>query len=367
VFAGVSGAGAAIGLLAGGALTEWASWRWVLLVNVPIGIALALVAPLFIGKSPRSEGRFDFGGAIASTGGMALCVYGFIHASDSSWRDAATIGSLVGGVVLLTAFIFIESRAPRPIIPLRLFVSRNRSGIYVLGVGTMGSLIGMFFFLTLFFQNVLAYSPFKTGLAFLPISVSIIVVSGVMMQIVPKIGQRLPLVAGTILITGALGWLSAISPSSNYLGGFLGPMLLYGIGAGMVFMPMTMIGVSEVEMKDTGAASALLNATQQMGGSLVLAIIITVYGAATSGATGGTAHVLTTGASAGFLVAAAFMFVGFLTAVFIVRPAMAGSMASMMPGMGPGMGSEAESPGADVEFPLPAGDSSSAPLAGNAE
>ncbi|GHA78668.1 hypothetical protein GCM10010330_35410 [Streptomyces tendae] len=183
VFAGVSGAGGAIGLVAGGLLTEWVSWRWVLLVNVPSGVALCLAAPLFIGKSPRSEGRFDCGGAITSTGGVALLVYGFIHASESGWREATTIGSFVGAVVLLAAFVLIESRTSQPIIPLRLFASRNRSGIYALGVAMMGSLIGMFFFLTLFFltlffQNVLAYSPLKTGLAFLPLSVSIIIVSG---------------------------------------------------------------------------------------------------------------------------------------------------------------------------------------------
>ncbi|MZG13108.1 MFS transporter, partial [Streptomyces sp. SID5914] len=179
-----------------------------------------------IGKSPRSEGRFDFGGAITSTGGVALLVYGFIHASESGWREATTIGSFVGAVVLLAAFVLIESRTSQPIIPLRLFASRNRSGIYALGVAMMGSLIGMFFFLTLFFQNVLAYSPLKTGMAFLPLSVSIIIVSGVMMQLIPKIGQRLPLVAGTVLITAALLWLSAISADSAYLSDLLGPMLL---------------------------------------------------------------------------------------------------------------------------------------------
>ncbi|MFH8529011.1 MFS transporter [Streptomyces tendae] len=351
VFAGVSGAGGAIGLVAGGLLTEWASWRWVLLVNVPIGVALCLAAPLFIGKSPRSEGRFDFGGAITSTGGVALLVYGFIHASESGWREATTIGSFVGAVVLLAAFVLIESRTSQPIIPLRLFASRNRSGIYALGVAMMGSLIGMFFFLTLFFQNVLAYSPLKTGMAFLPLSVSIIIVSGVMTQLIPKIGQRLPLVAGTVLITAALLWLSAISTDSAYLSDLLGPMLLYGFGAGMVFMPMTMVGVSGVEMRDTGAASGLLNATQQMGGSLSLAVIITVYGAATSDATGGAAHVLAKGASAGFLGAAAITIVALACVVLLVRPVAEDAAAGAMPGAD--AGAEAE-PGLTADGSAPA-------------
>jgi MFS family permease len=152
-------------------------------------------------------------------------------------------------------------------------------------------------------------------------TVSIIVVSGAMMQLIPTIGQRLPLVTGTILITGALLWLSAISASGTYAVVILGPMLLYGIGMGMVFMPLTMIGVSEVEPEETGAASGLLNATQQMGGSLGLAIMVTVYGAATSGATGSKSTVLTTGASAGFLVAAGFTLIAFLIAASVVRPA----------------------------------------------
>ncbi|MEU9635859.1 MFS transporter [Streptomyces tendae] len=244
-------------------------------------------------------------------------------------------------MVLLAAFVLIESRTSQPIIPLRLFASRNRSGIYALGVAMMGSLIGMFFFLTLFFQKVLAYSPLKTGLAFLPLSVSIIIVSGVMMQLIPKIGQRLPLVAGTVLITAALLWLSAISADSAYLSDLLGPMLLYGFGAGMVFMPMTMVGVSGVEMQDTGAASGLLNATQQMGGSLSLAVIITVYGAATSDATGGAAHVLAKGASAGFLVAAAITIVALACVVLLVRPVAEDAAAGMMPGAD--AGGEAES------------------------
>ncbi|WP_399882224.1 MFS transporter [Streptomyces sp. BBFR51] len=357
VFAGVSGAGGAIGLVAGGLLTEWVSWRWVLLVNVPIGVALAVVAPLFIGKSARSEGRFDIGGAITSTGGVGLLVYGFIHASDSGWRDATTIGSFIVAVILLAAFLFIESRTPQPIIPLRLFASRNRSGIYVLGVAMMGSLIGMFFFLTLYFQNVLAYSPLKTGLAFLPLSVSIIVVSGVMMQLIPKIGQRLPLVLGTLLITGSLVWLTAISADSAYLSDLLGPMLLYGLGAGMVFMPMTMVGVSDVETEDTGAASGLLNATQQMGGSLSLAIIITVYSSVTSGATGDKAHVLAKGASAGFWVAVAITVVALALVVLLVRPAENAAMPGMMPGSDAG-GTDAESkPAADGSPSVPLAES----------
>lgn len=332
VFAGVSGAGGAIGLVAGGVLTQGASWRWVLLVNVPIGAALALIAPMVIAKSPRSQGRFDLGGAITSTGGVALLVYGFIHASDSGWREAATIGSFVGAAVLLAAFVFIENRISQPIIPLRLFASRNRLGIYALGVAMMGSLIGMFFFLTLFFQNVRGFSPIKTGLAFLPLSVSIIVVSGMMMQLIPKIGQRLPLVLGTTLITVSLVWLTFIKADSTYLTDLLGPMLLYGIGAGMVFMPMTMVGVSGVQMEDTGAASGLLNATQQLGGSLSLAIIITVYGAATTGATGDPAHVLAKGASAGFWVAVAITVVALLATVLMVRPVEGAPMPGMMPG-----------------------------------
>src|SRR6266498_831826 len=214
VFAAVSVSGAAIGLLAGGILTEWLSWRWVLFVNVPIGILLALVAPRYIAESERQPGRFDLGGALTSTAGMVTLVYGFIRAGQEGWTDALTIGSFVLAV-LLSAFLSIETRTRQPITPLHMFRDRNRAGTYAIMFALAAALFGMFFFLTLFVQNVLGYSPLRAGLAFLP---------------------------------------------------------------------MTIVAVSGVSREESGAASSLLNVMQQVGGSLGLSILVTVFGTASRSA-----------------------------------------------------------------------------------
>ena len=175
VFAAVSGSGAAIGLLAGGMLTSWLSWRWVLFVNIPIGIAIAIIAPLYINESQRHPGRFDVGGAISSTLGMTALVYGFIRAASEGWRDGGAIVSFAVALILLMIFLFIEMGSLQPITPLHMFANRNRSGSYVVMLALSGALFSMFFFLTLFVQEILTYSPLKAGFAFLPVSAGIVV------------------------------------------------------------------------------------------------------------------------------------------------------------------------------------------------
>lgn len=174
MFAAVSAGGGAIGLLAGGMLTEWLDWRWVLFVNVPIGVLIAVLTPLFISESERHPGRFDIAGALTSTGGMASLVYGFISASEEGWRDALTLGSFAAAAVLLALFVVIESRAREPIIPLRMFADRNRTGTYVIMLGLAAAMFGMFFFIVQFVQNVLGFSPIQSGLGFLPVTVAIV-------------------------------------------------------------------------------------------------------------------------------------------------------------------------------------------------
>nr|WP_234347378.1 MFS transporter [Streptomyces specialis] len=320
VFAGVSGAGAAIGLLAGGLLTEWLSWRWVLFVNVPVAALLALAAPRSVAESPRGTGRFDLAGASTSTLGIGALVLGFITASQDGWRRPGTLGAFAAAVLLLLAFVAVERRTAQPITPLRLFADRDRGGIYVVALALTGSLMGLFFFLTLFLQNTLAYSPLETGLAFLPVSLSILMVAGLVTGLLPRIGLKPPLVAGAALLTGALLWFSRIDAGTGYLDGLLGPMLLYGVGTGLIFMPLTMIGVSGVEERDTGAASGLLNTTQQVGGALGLAILVTVYGTVTRNETGDPRDVLAEGAASGFLAAAVFAVVALLVCLVVIRP-----------------------------------------------
>ncbi|MGY0232597.1 MFS transporter [Longispora urticae] len=280
VFAAVSGAGAAIGLIAGGMLTSWLSWRWTLFVNVPIGIVLALLTPRYLKESERHPGRFDIAGAITSTAGMSLLVYGFIRAADKGWSNTGTLASFGAAVVLLAAFILIERRSQQPITPLHLFADRDRTGSYVVMLLTGAAMFGMFFFLTLFVQNVLGYSPLRAGFAFLPVTLAIGITAQLASQILPRTGPKILMMIGGTLAAGGLIWLSRINESSGYVTGLLIPMCIFGLGMGFIFVPVTIVALSRVSNRDSGAASGLLNATQMVGGSLGLSVLVTVFGTA---------------------------------------------------------------------------------------
>lgn len=280
VFAAVSAGGGAIGLLAGGMLTEWLDWRWVLFVNVPIGLLIAFLTPLYISESERHPGRFDITGALTSTAGMASLVYGFIRASEEGWRDSLTVGSFGAAVVLLLAFALVESRAKEPITPLRMFADRNRSGTYVIMLSLAAAMFGMFFFIVLFVQNVLEYTPIEAGLAFLPVTVAIAMGAGLSQRFLPVLGPKPFMMVGSALAAVGLAWQTFIDPGSSYAGGVLGPMLVFGFGMGLNFVTLTLTAVSGVAPHEAGAASGLLNATQQVGGSLGLSILTTVFGTA---------------------------------------------------------------------------------------
>ncbi|MGW5638155.1 MFS transporter [Streptomyces sp. NPDC003832] len=280
VFAAVSAGGGAIGLLAGGMLTEWLDWRWVLFVNVPIGVLIAVLTPMYINESERHTGRFDIAGAMTSTLGMASLVYGFIRAADEGWRDSLTIGSFAAAVALLLAFAFIETRAKEPITPLRMFADRNRSGTYVIMLSLAAAMFGMFFYIVLFVQNVLGYTPIEAGLAFLPVTVVIALGAGLSQRFLPVLGPKPFMLTGSALVVVGLAWQSLIDADSSYVGGVLGPMLLFGFGMGLNFVTLTITAVSGVAQHEAGAASGLLNTTQQVGGSLGLSILTTVFGSA---------------------------------------------------------------------------------------
>ncbi|WP_217181276.1 MFS transporter [Streptomyces sp. AC495_CC817] len=280
VFAAVSAGGGAIGLLAGGMLTEWLDWRWVLFVNVPIGVLIAVLTPMYISESERHPGRFDIAGALTSTAGMASLVYGFIRAAEDGWRDGLTIGSFTAAVVLLLLFGLIERRAKEPITPLRMFTDRNRSGTYVIMLSLAAAMFGMFFFIVLFVQNVLRYTPIEAGLAFLPVTVAIVTGAGLSQRFLPVLGPKPFMVVGSTLVVLGLTWQTFISPDSSYVGGVLGPMVTFGFGMGLNFVTLTLTAVSGVAPHEAGAASGLLNVTQQVGGSLGLSILTTVFGTA---------------------------------------------------------------------------------------
>ncbi|TVL92635.1 MFS transporter [Streptomyces sp. SAJ15] len=280
VFSAVSAAGGAIGVLAGGMLVEWLDWRWIFFVNVPIGLAIAFIAPRRLAESERHPGHFDLSGALTSTLGMASLVYGFIRAAQDGWRDPLTLTAFGTAVVLLTAFVVVERRSPQPITPLWMFGDRNRAATYGIALNLAAAIFGVFFFLTLFVQDVLDYSPLRAGVAFLPVSALIVVGAGLASQLLPRFGPKPHLVAGALLTTAGLVWLTQVEPDSGYAGSILGPMLVFALGMGLQFICLTLMAVSRVAPREAGAASGLLNATQQVGGSLGLSILVTVFSTA---------------------------------------------------------------------------------------
>ncbi|MFI1421417.1 MFS transporter [Streptomyces sp. NPDC020731] len=364
IFAAVSAGGGAIGLLAGGMLTEWLDWRWVLFVNVPIGLLIVVLTPMYINESERHTGRFDIAGAATSTAGMASLVYGFIRAAEEGWRDGLTIGSFVAAAVLLVAFVLIESRAKEPITPLRMFTDRNRAGTYVIMLSLAAAMFGMFFYIVLFVQNVLGYTPIEAGLAFLPVTVVIALGAGLSQRFLPVFGPKPFMLVGSALAAIGLAWQTLISSDSSYVSGILGPMLVFGFGMGLNFVTLTLTAVSGVAQHEAGAASGLLNATQQVGGSVGLALLTTVFGTASKDEAEkqvpgflaeGTAEqkaefaqthqlpapwgheVLTEGISTAFVPAAAMAVLALATAWFVIRVRKS-DLEALSGSAGPGVG-----------------------------
>ena len=281
VYSAMSISGLAIGLISGGLLTTYLSWRWVLFVNVPIGILAALVAPRALTESQRRPGRFDLPGAITSTLGVAALVYGLTSAATSPngvshWGDTKVTVSLAASVVLLASFLVIEARSEYALMPLRIVRNRDRSAanLIMLCIGT--AMFGLFFFLTIFVQTVWGYSALRTGVAYLPMVAVIMAMAGVSAQLVGRIGARPLLIAGSAIAAGGMIWLSRISEHSTYTGGLLGPLLVTAAGLGMLFMPLTLVALNRVSDRDAGLASSLPNVGQQVGGSIGLALLGTV-------------------------------------------------------------------------------------------
>jgi EmrB/QacA subfamily drug resistance transporter len=281
VYAAVSGAGAALGLLLGGILTNYFSWRWVLFVNVPIGIALMIGAFLYLHQSERLQGRFDVLGALLSVSGMVSLVYGFIHVAHSGWGNTETFAVFSAAIVLLIGFVLYEAFvAPEPMMPMRIFENRNRAGTYVVMLVVGAAMFGMFYFITFFVQLVRDYGPLKTGFSFLPVAFTIGIVSQVVAKTLPKLGPKVHMLIGTVLLTLSLLWLSTVDAGTGYVTTLLPGMILLAVAMGNLFVPLTVTAVSKVANTDAGLASALLNVGQQVGGALGLSVMTTVFGTA---------------------------------------------------------------------------------------
>ena len=284
IYMGVITGGSSLGLVLGGVITEWLSWRWVLFINVPIGIAVVVIAPLFVAETPGQPGRFDLAGAVTSTGGVAALVYGFVRAAATSWDDHLALGAFGAAAVLLAAFLAIEARARQPITPLRLFADISRSGSFVARLLLIAGMFGVFYFLTQFLQQVMGFSPLRAGVAFLPLTAALFVMSRTAPRLMPRLGAKPLMIAGMLPAIASLAWLSRVSPATGYWSGVFGPMMLLGIGMGLVFVPLTTASLAGVAPADSGAASSMVNVMQQVGGSLGLAVLVAVFGTASRNA-----------------------------------------------------------------------------------
>jgi EmrB/QacA subfamily drug resistance transporter len=323
IYSAVAMGGASLGLVLGGVITEWLSWRWVLFVNVPVGIVVLAVTPLFVTESARQPGRFDLTGAVTSTGGMTALVYAFIRAAASGWGDRVAVAAFAVAVVLLGLFLLTEARARQPITPLRLFADLGRSGSYLARLLLVAGMFGMFFFLTQFVQEILGFSPLAAGVAFLPLTLTVFGVSRAAPRLIPRFGGTRLMLAGMLPVIAGMAWLAQVSAGTSYLAGILGPMLLLGTGMGLVFVPLTAASLAGVAPADSGAASSMVNVMQQVGGSLGLAILVTVFGTAYRHAGGGAHHALVHGVSAAFSVAALFDVAALLVIALSTGPAVA--------------------------------------------
>lgn len=285
IFGAIAGGGAAIGLLLGGLLTEYMSWRWCLYVNLAFAIPAALFAfSLLVNQVPAVRPRLDIPGTLTATVGLFALVYGFSNAETSSWGDPLTIAMLVASAVLLTTFVLIQLRSANPLLPLRIVLDRGRGGAYLAMALAGAGMFGVFLFLTFYLQNTLGYSPITSGLAFLPMSAAIIATATTATtRLVPRVGPR-PLVAtGMTLAAGAMLWFAQLHVDSSYAGHILPALMIFGVGLGLVFAPAFSGATVGVAPTDAGVASAMVNTSQQVGGSIGTALLSTLAGSAVSG------------------------------------------------------------------------------------
>jgi len=328
VYGAIAGSGAALGLILGGLLTEYASWRWTLLINVPIALVAAVLGFFEIRES-RAEGdsRYDIPGAVTVTAGLLALVYGFTKAATDGWGAPITLSLLAAAVVLLTSFVILETRSSHPLLPLRVILDRNRGGSFLASLLVGIALFGTFLFLTYYLQGTLHYSALKTGFAFLPFSGGIIAAATLASLLLPRYGPRAVMTGGLALSALGLAWFTQIGVHTGYLSHVLPAEIVVSFGMGLVFVPLNSTALIGVAPHDAGVASAMVNTTQQVGGSLGTALLNTVAASATLSylvARGHSAMTLAAGlvhgyttaftVSAGLLVAAAFATVLFVRA-----------------------------------------------------
>ncbi|TFC26649.1 DHA2 family efflux MFS transporter permease subunit [Cryobacterium sp. TMT1-3] len=327
VYGAIAGGGAAVGLILGGVLTEYASWRWCLYVNVPIAIlAIAAAVPVIRESKAHGNTRYDVPGAILVALGLGSLVFGFAQA-ENGWGTWPVLVCLPLGLVLLLLFVLVESRSNHPLLPLRIMANKVRGGAFLTALLSGAALLGGLLFLTLYFQIVLGYTPIQSGLASLPMTVTIMIGAGLLSKFLASTGVRIPMTVGPIVGAAGLLWLTQITVGGNYALEVLPGLILLGAGLAMIFVPLQNVALSGIAEHDAGAASAAVTAMQQIGGSLGAALFTALYTAAVSSYLVGKVPsqavqfgALVSGYQSAFLWAAVIIFAAAPIAFFLVRP-----------------------------------------------
>ncbi|HEY2478394.1 MAG TPA: MFS transporter [Solirubrobacterales bacterium] len=319
VWGAVAGSGGAAGVLLGGVLTEYIGWEWVLWVNVPIGILAAAIDPRLIAetKAETETRHFDVAGATTITLGLSAFVFALLDAESAGWGSFQTIGTIVAALLLLAAFVAIELRSRAPLVPFSIFRVRTITGANIVGILVGASLFSMFYFISLYMQQILGYSPIKAGVSYLPLAVTIILAAGIASGLVTKVGFKPILAIGMACIALGLIWFTQIDVGGSFLADILGPSLLAALGLGFAFVPVTIAAVSGIADREQGLASGLINTSQQVGGALGLAILAAVANSVIGSTE--TPESLVEGFQAAFAVGAAFAILGLIATLVLVR------------------------------------------------
>jgi hypothetical protein len=327
VYGAIAGGGAAVGLLLGGVLTEYATWRWCLLVNIPIALVAALLAWRTVGESKSTgDTRYDIPGAALVTAGLAGLVYGFTHAAEKGWGDPVTIGFLIGSVALLFAFVAVELRSANPLLPLRIVLDKTRGGAYLASMLTGAGLIGAMLFMSYYFQAILGYHPIDAGLASLPMTVGIFLTFPFATTLLPRFGAKVLMSTGSFVAAGGLLLFTRIGLENHFWTTSLPAELVIGAGLGLIFVPLGNVALTGVNPHDAGAAGAMVSASQQVGGSLGVALLTSIsVSAAAAYATSHTPSALLQAESmvhsfrVGFAWGAVFLAVGGIAVLALVK------------------------------------------------
>jgi EmrB/QacA subfamily drug resistance transporter len=324
ILGAIAGSGAAIGVLAGGVLTEYAGWEWIFFVNVPIGLGALFLVPLFVRESHADDivRHFDTAGAVTVTASLMLLVYGLTQSTNNGWTSLQTIGSLIGSAILMAWFLWIENRSRSPLVPLGFFRRRTPTGANIIGFGLGTMVFGMFFLLSLYMQQVLGFSALKTGVGYLAVALTAVVASGAAQALVTRLGIKPVLIAGLSLLGAGLIYFTQVSVGGSYVADLLPGFLLIGVGLGFSFVPVSIAALAGVTGRDAGLASGLINTSQQIGGALGLAILTTI---ATTHAENllkegqDPAHAFTSGYSLAFWAGVGFAAISVIATIFALK------------------------------------------------